>query len=271
MKRLGALDALTLAALAMAGVLLSPACRATEDTNTMSGAPVTQQQWKDLLGRRVVFGHQSVGANILNGLQALARESQVALKIAESRDFSTQANVIHFRVGENGDPFSKMKDFSTTLKGTQSVDIAAMKLCYLDFTSDSDAARIANEYIATIDRLSAEHPNVTFIAFTAPLTERQTGPKAWVKRIIGQSPAGYGENVRRTQFNERLRARFGEKGRLFDLAQLEVQGTEPYDLDGQSFQALSPAITDDGGHLNSAGERLVAAHLVAFLATVPRR
>jgi len=262
---------LGVAALVVAGALSAMACGTAQETNTMSVAATTDQQWTALLGTRVAFGHQSVGGNILNGVRTLAEQASVNLRISESRDLSTDANIVHFRIGENGNPASKMKDFSAVLQSAGNVKIAAMKLCYLDFTPQSDGGRIADDYIATIDRLAAEHPGITFVAFTAPLTVRQTGPKAWIKRMMGQSPAGFGENVRRTQFNERLRARYAKDGRLFDLARIEAQDTERYSLAGQPFEALSPSITSDGGHLNPAGERLVASKLVAFLATLPAR
>jgi hypothetical protein len=234
----------------------------------MGAAAPTTEQWKALLGKRVAFGHQSVGGNILSGMRMLAQESSVDLPVSETRDLSAAGTIVHFRIGQNGNPASKFQDFSTIIENGKgsAPDIAMMKLCYLDFNNETEAAKVADQYIATIDRLASAHPRTRFIAFTAPLTIRQTGPRAWAKRLMGREPAGYGENVRRSQFNERLRARYASEGRLFDLAQIEAEGTVPYEHMGQPFQALSPAITNDGGHLNARGERLVASRLVAFLA-----
>lgn len=232
---------------------------------------VTAAHWKALQEKRVVFAHQSVGHNILNGLKTLAARSAFDLRVTESRDLAASGNIVHFAVGQNGDPLSKMKDFAETLRTspTANVDVAMMKLCYLDFQNDVDAVKIAEQYIATLDGLAAEFPRTRFVAFTAPITVAQTGPKAWAKRLLGRTPAGYAENVRRLQFNDRLRARYKPEGRLFDLAQIEVQGADVQYYLGSPFEALDPAMTSDGGHLNAEGEQRVAAQLVEFLGGQP--
>ena len=91
-----------------------------------------------------------------------------------------------------------------------------VKLCYIDFDGDVDAAKVAKQVIAALDGLAVDFPHIQFLAFTAPDTIPQTGPKAWAKRVLGRTPAGYAENVRRKQFNDHLRARYKPEGRLFD-------------------------------------------------------
>ena len=242
-----------------------------QEARTMEARPTTAQHWAALKGKRVAFGHQSIGSNILSGIRTLAASAAIDVRVTESRDLSAGGNIVHFTIGENGDPASKMKDFAATLRsaGTKDVDIAMMKLCYLDFDGGTDAGKVATEYIETLDQLAGEFPRVRFVAFTAPLTVRQTGPKAWAKRLLGRMPAGYAENVRRLQFNERLRARYGPERRLFDLARVEAEGLGRYDYAGQAFEALNPAITTDGGHLNGQGEQRVAAALIELLAGLP--
>lgn len=232
---------------------------------------MTAETWAKLEKKRVVFGHQSVGLNILRGVQTLAVREAAHFRVTEARDLSAAGNIVHFNVGTNGDPLSKLKDFASILRSgpTADVDVAMMKLCYIDFEGDVDPARMAEQYIATLDGLGVDFPHIQFVAFTAPLTVAQTGPKAWAKRVLGRTPAGYAENVRRKQFNDRLRARYKPEGRLFDLAQIEVQSAATDSYLGQPFEALSPALTSDGGHLNAEGERVVGAQLLEFLATLP--
>ena len=104
-------------------------------------ATVTAAQWKALQDKRVVFGHQSVGANILSGVQGLATRAAIDFRVTGSRDLSASGHIVHFPIGQNGDPASKMKDFAAAFRsGAKDVDVAMMKLCYLDFDGSTDAA-----------------------------------------------------------------------------------------------------------------------------------
>lgn len=234
---------------------------------TMSDAVVTADEWKALRGMRVVFAHQSVGANVLNGVQTLAREAEASLAVTESRDLSADGAIVHFAVGENERPASKLADFTRTVDGAQgpAPDVALLKFCYLDFNDESDGVRLAEEYTRTLDALAARHPRTRFAAVTAPLTIAQTGPRVWAKKLLGRPAAGYASNVHRLAFNERLRQTFGSRGLLFDLAAIEAEGMPPQSHQGRPFESLNPAFTSDGGHLNAVGQRRAAARLVKFL------
>jgi lysophospholipase L1-like esterase len=141
-----------------------------------------------------------------------------------------------------------------------------MKLCYIDIRGDTDAKKLANDYMATLDRLSSKYPHVTFVAMTSPLTTLQTGPKAWVKRLLGRTPSGYLENYRRLEFNDILRDKYEKQGRLFDLAKFEAIGGNNYLYQGRSVETMNPELTSDGGHLNSLGEKVIAAKLIKYIA-----
>jgi hypothetical protein len=106
------------------------------------------------------------------------------------------------------------------------VDMVLLKLCYADFTESTDAASLAREYAGTLGKLQSRHPATHFIAVTAPLTTVQTGPKAWIKRMLGKTPYGVAESARRHEFNELLRARFPEPA-LFDLRFLAATRVQP--------------------------------------------
>ena len=242
-----------------------------EDKAMTSAAQISAAEWQALAKKRVVFGHQSVGQNILDGVKALATQANVNLPIIKSRTPVTSSGIVHFFVGQNEDPSSKLKDFASTLESgvAQGADIALVKFCYLDFNGNSDAKQIADQYNATLDHLSQQFPNTTFIAVTAPLTVAQTGPKAWIKRLLGRMPSGYADNARRQEFNNLLRARYDQQGRLFDLAKIEAKGAGAYEYQGRPIEVLNPALTYDDGHLNAQGEQVVASHLIKFLAALP--
>ena len=209
-----------------------------EDEVMTLTAQISAAEWQALAQKRVVFGHQSVGQNILNGVQSLAAQAGVKLPVVESRSPVTSGGIIHFFVGQNEDPMSKLKDFASTLEsgGAQGADIALMKLCYIDFNGNTDAKQIAEQYSATLDRLSQQFPNTAFIAVTAPLTSLQTGPKAWIKRLLGREPGGYADNARRQEFNDSLRARYAQQGRLFDLAKIEAKGAGDHQYHGRHLK-----------------------------------
>lgn len=238
-----------------------------------AGPQITPAEWQTLAQRRVVFGHQSVGQNILDGVQSLAAEAGVPLRVVESRLADKNAGIAHFLVGVNEDPLSKLNDFSSALAGgaATEADVALLKFCYIDFKGDTDARRLADKYIGTLDDLRRRFPQTTFVAVTAPLTVVQTGPKAWVKRLLGREPSGYSDNARRQEFNTLLRARYAQDGFLFDLAKIQAEGVSGHRYNGQPIEALSPALTYDDGHLNDRGRQVVAARLVKYLAAVPAR
>ncbi len=246
-----------------------------EDAMTTAGQ-VSAAEWETLAARRVVFGHQSVGVNILDGVRALAAAAQVPLSIREERAAAGEAGIAHFKVGRNGDPLAKIDDFAAAFTaggagGGRPADVALVKLCYVDISPDTDVIRLADRYGETLDRLGAQFPHTTFVAVTAPLTAVRSGLKVQVKKLLGRPPAGLAANARRHEFNELLRERYGRQGRLFDLARYESETAEPVQFQGQAVETLDPALTSDGGHLNALGAQRVATRLVKFLAALPAR
>jgi hypothetical protein len=222
--------------------------------------------------RRVFFGHQSVGADIVRGLSEVTGGR---LEIKESRApeaFDTPA-FVHTRIGTNAAPRSKVGDFEAALEPLGArVDVAFFKFCYVDFTARTDLEALFGEYQAAMARLRARFPEVSFAHVTVPLTVVQRGPKAWLRTARGAAPAGALENAVRHRFNQRLRAASAGEP-LFDLAALEATGADGaaqgLALDGVPVPALLPAWTDDGQHLNVRGRRRVAAALLSFLERVP--
>jgi hypothetical protein len=234
---------------------------------------VSPAQWGAVAQKRIMFGHQSVGDDILAGVQSLAQRAGIELKVTELRGAAQEPGITHFRIGRNEEPQSKLSDFIDTLASGsgEGADVALMKLCYVDFKSDTDAKKIAWEYCASLESLSRQFPKTTFVAVTAPLTTVQSGPKAWLKRLVGRRAAGYAENFRRHEFNSIIRDGYGVRGRLFDLAKIEAEGSPDYSYNGGALEVLNPRFTSDGGHLNALGKQIVAARLIRLIAALPEQ
>ena len=227
--------------------------------------------------RRIYFAHQSVGGNILAGIERLrAAQPASALRIVESRDPSTVQGpaFVHFLAGRNTDPASKNADFLAMLDARPARDggIALLKYCYLDMRSDSDPAAVFAGYTATVAAARAKHPDLTIVHLTMPLTTVESGPKALVKRVLGKTTT---RDIarKRQQYNAMLLREYAGREPVFDIAALE--STRPggaraaFRQGGETIFTLAPEYTDDGGHLNAAGQQLAAERLLAFLATLP--
>src|SRR5882724_12988489 len=74
---------------------------------------------------RVYFGHQSVGANILQGVKELSGATGVPVFIKD--EF----------VPENGDPKRKLESFKKSVGAGSRYDVALVKFCYVDIDADT--------------------------------------------------------------------------------------------------------------------------------------
>src|SRR5438270_2460637 len=224
-----------------------------------------------LATKRIYFAHQSVGANILQGVAELARGAGVPLRIVEApRAAAVAAGTFgHFYVPENGAPLDKLANFEAALGAGSGIDIALIKFCYVDINAGTDAAALFTRYQATIAKLRAQNPNTMFVHATLPLTTAQTGPKALAKRLLGRTPYGTIENVRREQYNALMRRAYAGREPLFDLARIESTAPDGSAVtvawDGAVAPAMASAYTDDGRHLNEQGRLVAARALLALL------
>src|SRR5687768_257722 len=102
--------------------------------------------------QRILFGHQSVGADILRGLAALATASPVAgLHIAEAAAAPSDGPVFaHASVGRNGDPRGKTDAFARLLQAPARFDLALHKYCYVDVQPDTDVDALFADYRAAM-------------------------------------------------------------------------------------------------------------------------
>jgi hypothetical protein len=230
-----------------------------------------------LARERVFFAHQSVGANILEGLERLADAEGVRLRIAElpSAAALEPGTLGHFFVPQNGAPLAKLENFRRALGQGARVDVALLKFCYVDIDAGTDAAALFERYRATIETLRKANPHTVFVHVTLPLTSAQGGVKALVKRLIGRPPYGTVENVRREEYNRLLRIAYAGREPVFDLAHIESTAPDgrlvTVAWNGTLVPAMAPEYTDDGGHLNAEGRLRAARALVTVLGAVSAR
>lgn len=240
---------------------------------------VPDEVWARLRTQRIYFGHQSVGENVLAGLQwVLDRKPQIGLRViaASQPGAFTEPGLIHGPIGENGDPLSKIGGFDTVVRGPDGaqLDVAFMKFCYVDVAAGSDPQAIVSAYRSTIDSISRDRPGLRIVHTTMPLTSLDIGRKALVKRSLGFPSAGESANPVRGSYNEALRESFAPDA-ILDIAAIESKapGHEGHTLASgdRNWPTLAPELTTDGGHLNTGGSVLVARELLLLLARQARK
>ncbi len=262
--------------LAAVAVLAASQAKKSE-TMIASGQPQIEGQaetFQALSTRRIYFGHQSVGADIVKGIQEITAGKQSArLHVVMSADSSAfdQPVFAHSRIGENGNPDSKIDQFADIIQSGAGnrADTALFKLCYIDIVAGTDIQKIFSHYRETLSRLKKTYPGTRFVHVTVPLTTLQTGPKAWAKRALGRPAGGYQDNIARSAYNELMRKEYAGREPIFDLAKIEStfpDGKRSSFLDnGYEIDTLVPAYTTDGGHLNELGRGRAAQELLHVL------
>ena len=226
---------------------------------------------------RVFFGHQSVGMNVLDGVPGIyAAHGMTAPPIDQDGIRPDTGFVSHAYIGENEKPLLKIDDFSAKMRsgiGGQ-VDVAMMKLCYVDITGGTDVDALLARYREAITGLERDFPEVTFVHVTAPLLTEQGSLSKLKARLMGSSRGGPDENAARERLNAQIRHEYAG-GHLFDLAAAEStapdgsRATGTYQ--GQVYYRLYPGYAADSGHLNAEGARVAAtAWLRAIAQASPR-
>ncbi|WP_319477590.1 hypothetical protein [Marispirochaeta aestuarii] len=227
---------------------------------------ITSEIVKNLSDKNIYFAHMSVGYNIIDGISSMTDELKIRYLNEEISDDAEA--FLHSEIGENRFPLTKINDFYEKISGGlgDRLDIAFLKFCYIDFNASTDVKSLFIEYRDKMLSLEEKYPNVTFVHFTSPLTTRKKGIKAYIKNVIGREVPGYGDNVKREEYNKMIRESFSN---VFDLARIE--STKPngnrlaHKKNGKLYYSLVESYTDDGGHLNSVGAKLVAEKFLLFL------
>jgi len=238
---------------------------------------VPASAWEKLSQKKIYFGHQSVGDNIMDGVKDLMKDNpQIQLNIVET---SKQADFkislfAHSAIGNNEDPISKIDAFTSSIKKGigGKADVASLKFCFVDVHSSTDIKSLFNTYKNSMSLLKKDYPTTAFVHFTVPLLRKTTPSlKTWIKKILGKKEGFFNglHNVKRNEFNNLLRKEYDGKEPLFDIALIESTypdgKRETFTKDEKSYFSLVPEYTDDGAHLNESGRKKVAEQLLILL------
>lgn len=243
-------------------------------TGGVAAAEVTAADLAKVSRTRVFFGHQSVGKNVLDGVGAVYQAHGLAAPpIEERRDAPAAADgvVVHAKIGKNTQPLEKIKDFDALIRGGigERVDVALMKLCYIDIVPSTDVDAVFGAYRDTIAALERDYPNVVFVKATVPLTTQPSRLGQLKQWVNGNDLYGAAANATRERMNQLIRKEYGG-GHLFDVA--AVESTTPDGAragsthDGQPYFVLAGALAADSGHLNDDGAKRAASAWLAAVA-----
>ena len=130
-----------------------------------------------------------------------------------------------------------------------------------------------------MDSLALSFPQTKFIHVTVPLTSDpkdlknwRTGAKMLLQKTLNQPLDEEIVNKQRNEFNELLKKAYEKKAPIFDLADIEATfpngKQKDFSLNGKRYLYLVPDYTNDGGHLNEMGRKVVAAKLLVFLTQI---
>jgi hypothetical protein len=236
----------------------------------MKAQSTTAERLDALARRRVYFGHQSVGNNVLDGVRALLSEvSNASLRVIDAAEAGREPCVAHSKVGRNGDPLSKIADFVATVD-RMDPDVAALKYCYVDVSRGADAKALFAHYQRAISDLRARHSQLRFVHITMPLTTIG-GIKEWVGCTLRGRATSRELNAIRQQYNDVLRREYTGREMVFDIALVESTRADgsrvTFRRGGANVEALAEEFTDEGGHLNADGRRRAATAFIDAFAS----
>jgi hypothetical protein len=227
----------------------------------------------------VFFGHQSVGMNVLDGVPGIyAAHGMKAPPIEQgsTRPGTDSGFIGHAFIGENEKPLLKIGDFDAKMRSGigQQVDVAMMKLCYVDIMSNTDVNALFARYRETIAILERDFPNVTVVHVTVPLMTEQGSLSKLKSRLTGSSRFGPAENAARERLNALIRREYAG-AHLFNLAAAESTAPDGSraagTYQGQQYYRLYDGYASDSGHLNADGARVAAmAWLKAIAQASPK-
>jgi hypothetical protein len=254
-------------------------CSEEIDQDSLGENRIFYENFNDVI---IFFGHQSVGQDIVLGMQEIKEDDQQSTPDILERsilDDIQSGSLIHCKIGRNTRPISKIKAFKRALRSAagEKVDIALMKFCYVDITSDSNPTEIFVNYSEAISELRSEFPETIFVHLTVPIVAMPQSAegvvKQFVKRVIGR-PGVIEDNWVRHQYNVLLRDHYSGREPVFDLAAFEAVDSRGCStvrmFKGEKILFMDPEKTEDGGHLNRYGRRTIGRELLAFLSGVAR-
>jgi hypothetical protein len=227
---------------------------------------VPSTTWARVSTTRTFFAHQSVGGNLLAGVQDLQQRDHTTLPVVDIAKTSVPSGGVlaHVYVGQNGDPLSKIRGFREALESGlgDTIDVAALKFCFWDIQKGTAVDQVFDAYSQTIAELQTRFPRIRFVHVTVPLFARDDDWRAGVRRLLGMDVPRTLDNARRHELSERIRARYEGREPVFDLEAFEAG----VDRETGGIPYLRADYTDDGGHLNDAARAAGAANFLNVVA-----
>lgn len=220
------------------------------------------------MSQRMIFAHQSVGWQVVQGTNALADDlgqpDPLVIDVESGTIPPTGGYLGHWYVWENGDGIGKVAEFDSMIRAGLhgGADVFVLKFCYADMrpTSGYTPAQLFAAYETVLDQLIADYPGKVFIPATETI----------VMEVDEDGPA----NALRMQYNELVRAKYGPTGRLWDIAR--ALSTDPEGnrittvVSGQTVEHLySGYASADQEHISgpdSIGRKTAATPLLLILA-----
>lgn len=242
-----------------------------EAADSKSKIEIHEENWMNIADKRIFFGHQSVGKNIIDGINDLQKQCNsnviVFLETKNRSDFNHPL-FAHSQIGNNLNPKSKIADFVNIVDNGLGnyVDIVFMKLGYVDINKATDINELFEYYKTSVSSLQKKYSSIKIVHFTVPLTTKPDGLEGFVKKILKMD-----NNVYRNKYNELIRNHY-EPYEIFDIA--EIQSTFK---DGTTFRyrknipGMISDYSSDGGHLSQLGSQIVAHKLIVKLNTIQNK
>src|SRR5690606_5804097 len=229
--------------------------------STVALSEISDAEWSALSSQRIFFGHQSVGRDIMLGVErVLEQHPEIALALVRTDDPAAVdgAAFIEARIGRNREPATKTEAFLNVLGrgfGDEFGVLAMYKFCYVDINRDTDPEQLFSEYAGAIEDTRDRFPGVTIVHFTMPLMTANDGLGERIRTALGL-PTQTRLNPIRNRYNELVRERYAGTAPVFDLARLEstrADGSSAFTRHGgREIPMLAAEWTSDGGHLNEA-------------------
>jgi len=238
---------------------------------------VPQQKWESLAQKKIFFAHQSVGFNIIDGIKDIMAENpQISLNILDEAPNGELASGVffHAKVGENRQPETKIAAFINVVDQQMQgdLDAAFLKFCYVDAKKDTDVVKLFEKYQKAVRNLQAKYPALKIIHFTMPLRTQPITWKAKLKMLVGKELWELADNIKRNEFNSLLLQEYQGKEPVFDIARFEATALDGsvtgFKYRGTEYLAMNPGFSNDGGHLNKLGSKVIAERLILFLVNV---
>lgn len=214
---------------------------------------LTPAELQRLRGANVLWGHQSVGRDLIGGASALGYPFST---VSGAADYGS-VHLGEALIPENRDPERKIRSFTDLFVGHSigsAVQVAAFKFCWIDFSTDTDLDALLTHYTAAVEQAQQRYPNVRFFHVTPPITSDE--PR---------------ENRVRVEFGRRLRERFASRAVVLDLSEIQSTRDDGTRCVRDRSAVLCDQYRSDEGHFNPEGARRAAkAFLFAIARSLPQ-